>query len=328
MILVTGGAGFIGSAVVRRLLQDGHRVRVVDDLSKGYSNLEADAGVEFLQADLRDPEQALAALEGVDVCFHLAAKIGGIKYFHQYPATILDENNQMLSSVFRAAVRHRVKIVYVSSSMVFERATVFPTPEEAVYQCPPPVTHYGFSKLVGEYYCRAFHEQYGLPYTICRPFNAYGPGEYPEDEPGLAHVIPDLIKKVLRGDYPLPIFGSGEQVRCFTYVTDVADGIVTAGLDPRGENEDFNIGDDTPTPIATLARKLWELCDRREPFRLAHLEPLAHDIQRRIPDVSKARRLLGWQPRVGLDEGLRRVIEWYKAEVLAKGGHDRGQGMR
>jgi nucleoside-diphosphate-sugar epimerase len=256
-------------------------------------------------------------MEGVEVCFHLAAKIGGIKYFHEYPATILNENNLMLASVFSAAARSNVKVVYVSSSMVFERTEVFPTPEEEIFRSPPPVTHYGFSKLVGEYYCRAFREEHGLRYTICRPFNAYGPGEYPEDEPGIAHVIPDLARKALRGDYPLPIMGSGEQTRCFTYVTDVAAGIVTAGLDARGENEDFNIGDDTPMSIEALAKEVWRLCGREEPFRLAHVEPLAHDIQRRIPDVSKAQRVLGWRPEVPLEEGLRRTIDWLKASVPA-----------
>ena len=317
MILVTGGAGFLGSAVVRRLLRDKHRVRIVDDLSKGYVNLEPEMPVEFVKADLRDAKQALRAFEDVDVCFHLAAKIGGIKYFHDYPATILDENSRMLSSVFRAAAKFGSKVVYVSSSMVFEGARVFPTPEEALFTSPPPVTHYGFSKLVGEYYCQAFREEYGISYTICRPFNAYGPGEYPEDEPGLAHVIPDLVKKALRGDYPLEVLGSGQQVRCFTYVTDVADGIVTAGLDPHGENEDFNIGDDSPITVAALAEKIWELSGRREPFKLAHAEPLRHDVPRRIPDVSKAKRVLGWRAKMSLDEGLSQSIEWYRAAQKA-----------
>jgi len=317
VILVTGGAGFIGSAVVRKLLQDGHEVRVVDDLSKGYANLAADAPVEFIRADLRKRPETADAFDGVDVCFHLAAKIGGIKYFHDLPATILDENNQLLGSVFSAAVTHGTKIVYVSSSMVFERATVFPSPEEAVLESPPPVSHYGFSKLVGEFYCRAFHEEHGVNYTICRPFNAYGPGEHPEDEPGIAHVIPDLAKKVMRGDYPLEILGSGKQQRCFTYVDDVADGIVTAGLDPRGLNEDFNIGEDTPTTVEELARKIWEMCGRSEPFDLSHAEGYQHDIQRRIPDMSKTTRVLGWRPKVKLEEGLGRTISWLQTQVPA-----------
>ena len=315
MILVTGGAGFIGSGVVRYLLQQGQDVRVVDDLSKGYVNLDPNTPVEFIKADLRDKAETAAVFDGVEVCFHLAAKIGGIKYFHDYPATILDENNAMLSSVFSAAVKHGTKIVYISSSMVFERASVFPSPEEAVLESPPPVSHYGFSKLVGEYYCRAFHEEYGVRYTICRPFNAYGPGEHPEDEPGIAHVIPDICKKVLRGDHPLEIMGSGQQQRCFTYVEDIAEGIVTAGLASAGENEDFNIGEDSPITIADLARKIWELCGRSESFELAHTPPLEHDIQRRIPDMAKTRRILAWRPKLTLDEGLRRTVDWLRESV-------------
>jgi nucleoside-diphosphate-sugar epimerase len=147
----------------------------VDDLSKGYVNLESDAPVEFVKADLGNKAETEQGLHGSGTVLSTAAKIGGIKYFHDYPATILDENNLMLSSIFSAAVTHGTKIVYISSSMVFERTNIFPSWRK-LCSSPPPVTHYGFSKLVGEYYCRAFNEEHGVRYTICRPFNAYGPG--------------------------------------------------------------------------------------------------------------------------------------------------------
>jgi UDP-glucose 4-epimerase len=311
MILVTGGAGFIGSAVVRRLLHDGHAVRVVDDLSKGKASNVPD-GPEQHTGDLTDPDVARAAFRDVDVCFHLAAKIGGIAYFHRYPADILDENNLMLSSVFRAALGAGTKVVYVSSSMVFERATEFPTPEDAIDRTPSPFSAYGFSKLVGEWYARAFHEQHGLPYAIARPFNAYGPGELPENEPGLAHVIPDLIRKILDGGTSIEIFGGGNQVRSFTYVEDVADAIVTIGVHPDAQGQDFNIGTGVETSVRELLDMLLELCEQG-PREIVRKDPLPVDVVRRVPDVTKIRTRLGWEAKVPLEEGLRRTIDWYRS---------------
>ncbi|HYZ11271.1 MAG TPA: NAD-dependent epimerase/dehydratase family protein [Actinomycetota bacterium] len=311
MNLVTGGAGFIGSAVVRNLLARGEDVRVVDVRTAET----VPPGVEYLEGDVADPDTCATAFKGVDTCFHLAAKIGGIGYFHRYPADILDENNLMLSQVFRRATESGTKVVYVSSSMVFERAGQWPTPEDAIDRYPPPFSAYGFSKLVGEWYCRAFHEQHGTPFAIARPFNAYGPGEYPENEPGLAHVIPDLIRKVLGGRQPIEILGDGSQTRSFTYVDDVADAIVTIGTHPDAEGDDFNIGTGKETSIRELLDLLWEIIGHEGTPAVVSTEPLPVDVRRRVPDPSKIRRVLGWRALTDLREGLRRTVDWYRREA-------------
>ena len=311
MILVTGGAGFIGSAVVRNLLARAEEVRVVDNLSKNRP-AEVPPEADYLNGDITDPEVARRAFDGADLCFHLAAKIGGIGYFHKYPADILDDNNLMLSQVFRTATETGTKVTYVSSSMVFERAEEFPTSEGAIDRFPPPFSAYGFSKLIGEWYCRAFHEQFGTRFAIARPFNAYGPGEFPEDEPGLAHVIPDLVKKIVGSTGPVEIFGDGTQSRSFTYVDDVADAIVTIGTHPDGEGEDFNIGTGVETSINELLELLWREVGRAGPPDVVHTDTLPVDVQRRVPDVSKIRERLGWTSSVSLEEGLRRTIDWYR----------------
>ena len=200
-------------------------------------------GCELTTGDLRDLDVAREALAGCSHVIHLAAIVGGIANFHKLPFTLTEVNNALTGAIVHAAVEQDVaRLVYVSSSMVFERATEFPTAETHLDTCAPPRSAYGFSKLSGEVYARAAHDQHGLRFTICRPFNAYGPGELPDrDEPGIAHAVPDLIAKVLAGQRPLQIFGSGEQTRTLTHVDDIADGIVTAMASPAGENEDFNI---------------------------------------------------------------------------------------
>ena len=233
-VLVTGGAGTIGSAVVRRLLRDPRfEVRVADHRPAPDWMAQ---GCQVFEGDLRQLEVAQRALDGCSHVIHLAAIVGGIANFHKLPFTLTEVNNALTGTIVHAAIDQDVeRFTYVSSSMVFENATEYPTTEDHVRVCPAPWSAYGFSKLAGEVYTRAAHDQHGLRYTICRPFNAYGPGELPDrDEPGIAHAVPDLIAKVLSGQRPLQIFGSGEQTRTLTHVSDIADGVVTAMASPAG----------------------------------------------------------------------------------------------
>ncbi len=311
-VLVTGGAGTIGSAVVRRLLADpAFEVRVSDQRSAPQWMRE---GCEVHTGDLRELEQARRATEGCAQVIHLAAIVGGIANFHRLPHTLTEVNNALYNAVVRAALEAEVeRFAYVSSSMVFERATEFPTTEAHLPDCPVPLSAYGFSKLTGEVYCRAAHEEHGLPFTICRPFNAYGPGEVPDAEPGIAHAVPDLIKKVLAGQRPLQIFGSGEQTRTLTHVDDIADGIVTAMGSPAGLDEDFNVSAARELTVAEIARIVWEACgEDPDAFALEHLPSFTVDVRRRWPSVEKARKLLGWEARIGVEEGIAATVKWLR----------------
>src|SRR6266536_802897 len=252
-VLVTGGAGTIGQAVVRRLLKDpDFEVRVSDQREAPVWMRE---GCEVHTGDLRSLAEARRAMAGCSHVIHLAAIVGGIANFHKLPHTLTEVNNALYNAVIRAALDQDVeRFTYVSSSMVFERAEEFPTSEDYLDRCPTPKSAYGFSKLTAEVYCRAAQEEHGLPYTICRPFNAYGPGEMPDDEPGIAHAVPDLLRKSLERLRPLPIFGSGEQTRTLTHVDDIADGVVTATAADAGCDEDFNISAYDELTVAEIAR--------------------------------------------------------------------------
>ncbi len=313
-VLVTGGAGTIGQAVVRRLLRDpDFEVRVSDQReAPGWMR----EGCEVHTGDLRDRAEAGKATAGCSHVIHLAAIVGGIANFHKLPYTLTDVNSSLYNGVVGAAIEHHVeRFVYVSSSMVFENATQFPTPESHVRECPVPRSAYGFSKLAGEFWVRAAHDEHGLPYTICRPFNAYGPGEMPEDEPGIAHAVPDLIKKCLAlpEGAPLPIFGDGTHTRTLTHVDDIADGIVTATGAQAALNEDFNVSASDELTVAEIARVIWEACGRDpQAFALEHLPSFEVDVVRRWPDVSKAREVLGWEAQIDVRDGVAATVEWLR----------------
>ena len=212
--------------------------------------------------------------------------------------------------------------------MVFESTTVFPTPEGAQLKSPPPRSTYGFQKLATEYFARGALEQYKLPYTIVRPFNCVGVGERRalrdheimsgNVKLAMSHVVPDLCQKVLKGQDPLHILGDGDQVRHYTYGGDLARGIRRCIESEAALNEDFNISTAQSTTVTDLAARIWRKVHGDDrPLRLECYPAFDYDVQRRVPDVSKARRVLGFEARTTLDAMLDELIPWIREEVAA-----------
>jgi len=220
------------------------------------------------------------------------------------------------------------RITVISSSMVFESAEVFPTPEGAERTSPPPRSTYGFQKLAVEYFAHGAHEQYSLPYTIVRPFNCVGIGERRalrdhdimsgNVKLAMSHVVPDLCQKIIKGQDPLHILGDGGQVRHYTYGGDLAKGIRMAMESPRAINEDFNLSTAESTTVRELAETIWrKVYGTSRPLHLVSDPPYEHDVQRRVPDVHKAREVLGFVATTSLDEMLDEVIPWIREEIEA-----------
>jgi UDP-glucose 4-epimerase len=337
-ILVTGSAGFIGGYLVEELLAAGHEVVGIDNFSKYgpiTKSFDGHPNYQFTQGDAKDVDLLRRLIADCDHAVALAAKIGGISYFHALAYDLLAENERMTAAIFDAALwaffeRKLKKITVLSSSMVFENATEWPTSEDALARTPAPSSTYGFQKLACEYFARGAHEQYGLPFTIVRPFNCAGIGERRsltdvEVTSGnirlaMSHVIPDLVQKALKGQDPLHILGSGEQIRCYTYGGDLARGIRLAIERPEALNEDLNLSTSVATDVLTLARMIWERINPDKPFRYVTEQPLVYDVQKRIPSVEKARRLLGFEATTPLGTILDEVIPWLRAEIAAGRG--------
>src|SRR5262245_30025361 len=213
--------------------------------------------------------------------------------------------------------------------MVFESASVFPTPEGDQQTSPTPRSTYGFQKLATEYFARGAHEQYGLPYTIVRPFNCVGIGERRalrdhdvmsvNVKLAMSHVVPDLVQKVLKGQDPLHILGDGSQVRCYTYGGDLARGIRTAIESPAAENEDFNLSIATPTTVRELAEAIWKKIRGDEPLRVVSDDPFTYDVKLRVPTVEKAERLLGFEATTALSQALDEIIPWIRRQIEVGG---------
>lgn len=328
-VLVTGSSGFIGGYVVQELLDKGYSVVGIDNHSKYgpvAKSYDSDPNYELIVGDATDPELVRRGLDGCNYLIAGAALIGGISYFHTYAYDLLATNERIMASTCDAAIAAHEKgslkkVLYMSSSMVFESADSWPSFEGQEKQVPPPRSSYGFQKLAVEYFARAAFDQYGLPYTIVRPFNCVGTGEgralgdvpilSGNVELAMSHVVPDLVQKILKGQDPLHILGDGRQVRHYTYGGDLARGIVIAMEHPDALNSDFNLATAESTTVVDLAELIWRKIKGAEvPFRYLSDEPFEHDVQKRVPDVEKAKKILGFEAQTGLDEMLDEVIPW------------------
>jgi UDP-glucose 4-epimerase len=335
-VLVSGSAGFIGGYVVEELLKRGYAVLGLDDFSKyGKVTKSYDDHPRYrlVEGDARDVSLMTELLAGCDHFIAGAAMIGGISYFHTYAYDLLAANERIIAASCDAAIAaHRGgrlrKVTYLSSSMVFESAAEWPSYEGQQKEIAPPLSSYGFQKLAVEYFARAAWDQYRLPYTLLRPFNCVGTGESRAlgDEQilsgnvrlAMSHVVPDLVQKVLKGQDPLHILGSGDQVRHYTYGGDLAAGVVTAMEHPDARNEDFNLSTAEGVTVRQLAEVIWQkIKGTGVPLRLVHDEPFEYDVQRRVPATGKAKRVLGFEATTTLDEMLDEVIPWIDAAIKA-----------
>ncbi|MGD1253670.1 NAD-dependent epimerase/dehydratase family protein [Mycobacterium seoulense] len=332
-ILVTGSAGFIAGYLVEELLTNGYEVIGIDNDSK-YGPIEraydANPNYTAVKGDAKDVVLLKELLTGCDHLVAGAAIIGGISLFHELAYDLLSENERITAATFDAAIwAHRNaslrKITVVSSSMVYESTSTYPTPEGEQRRCPPPESTYGFQKLATEYFAQGAWEQYKLPYTIVRPFNCIGVGEKRalcdrEIMSGnvrlaMSHVVPDLVQKVLKGQDPLHILGDGNQVRHYTYGGDLARGIRLAIESDAAHNEDFNLSTAKSTTVHELAEAIWRKIKGDVPLRLVSDDPFPYDVQRRVPDVQKAMHLLGFKAKTSLDEALDEIIPWIENQI-------------
>ena len=313
-VLVTGGAGFIGSHLVEKLVEREADVRIVDDLSRGkmehikrFSNQ-----IDFHNGDLVDISVAEKAVKDVDICFHLAAVVGGVNFMKNHPAkmcknVVIDYN--ILEACRQADID---RILYTSSASIYPISLQMehsqgPLKEEDAFKFgATPDSEYGWFKLLGEKQCGAYHKEYGMKISIVRPFNPYGPREsfHPSD----SHVIPAIIRRAVRKEDPFLIWGSGKQERAFTYISDLVEGMIVA-LMKKGDCDPINLGTDIGVSIQDLAEQILKIVEHDAPIICDDSKP--EGVVSRRAHMSKVKKELEWEQKIDLKTGLKRTVDWY-----------------
>jgi UDP-glucose 4-epimerase len=319
--LITGGAGFIGSHLADALIGAGHHVVVLDDLSTGsrenVAHLEPHRRFECVIGSISDDRLTGSLVQGADVVFHLAAAVG-VKLVVDAPIHTIETNVNGTEVVLRHARRHRTRVLVASTSEVYGKSATFPFREDADLVLGPPTKcrwGYAASKLIDEFLALAYWKEHQVPTTVVRFFNSVGPRQ--SSRYGM--VLPNFVRHALSGQ-PLIVHGDGRQTRSFTWVGDVIAALMALATEQRAVGEVFNVGNDREISIADLAARVRTLADSDSEIRFTpHAQVYGadfEDMSRRVPDISKLRRLVGYQPKVQLDEIITRTIDYWRGKAI------------
>ncbi len=312
-VLVTGGLGFIGSHLTHSLLEAGARVSILDNVSNPSSDKKRREpnGVEITRGECKDSVVAFRACQGKDIVMHLAAKIAGVAYNQAHKGTMLSENLLIETTMMAAAQQAGVeRFLAVSSAVVYPADAIIPTPETEGFRGEPdaPNAGYGWAKRVNELLARYYHEEFGMKIAVVRPYNCYGPGDHFFPSP--SHVIPSLIRRVVDGENPVVVWGSGSQTRAFLYVEDLVRGMMLA-VEKYPVADPVNLGSDEEVTIRQLVELIVRLSGKQPKLVFDTTKP--DGSPRRNSDNTKAKEKLGFTARTPLTEGLKRTIEWHNS---------------
>lgn len=319
-VLVTGGAGYIGSHVVDALIAEGHELSVLDNLTTGkIANIEHCLGeIRFVNGSILDAALVEREVERVDLVFHLAAAVG-VRHIVDAPLESLLVNTRGTENVLASCFKYWRRVLVASTSEVYGRTSKIPMVETDDRVLGPTNVHrwsYSTAKAMDEHLALAYHAM-GLPVVIVRYFNSYGPRL---DERGYGSVVASFISRSLSGA-PLLVHGDGRQSRCFTYVDDTVRGTVAAGFSDAATGLVVNLGTTRETTIVELATAIRDRLGSSSPVELvgyeAYYGPGFEDTRRRVPDISRAREVLGWEPQVTFEDGLDRTLDWWSRERQA-----------
>ena len=317
-VLVTGGAGFIGSHLVELLVEENAKVTVIDYLKDGQpGNLQPFLdSIHFIRGDLREPRVCQDACKGMEIVMHLAAKVAGVDYNAKHSGTMFISNALINMNMMEVArITGVERFLLVSSACVYRRHCTIPTPESEGFEGMPEPTNfgYGWAKRIAEIQAQCYAQEFDMDIAIARPYNAYGPRDH--FDPSISHVIPALIKRIFDGENPLTVWGDGEQTRAFVYAKDLAKGLMLI-TEKYPKADALNIGTAEEIKIKDLVELIVKLSGKNPEIYFDVSKPSGQP--RRNADISKAKKLIGYEPEVSLEEGLRLTIDWYKENVLGR----------